>query len=172
MPERYTKTEPGRAEIRARVHALTRTARNLLLIIDASREGQEWVSLVQGATAADLQTLVDAGLVEPLGGGAVAAAGVAAAPAAIAATARPSAPAPLDDAPVGTPLTYAELYELLPSLAKEHLGLMKGYRFALSIEKADGLAGLQQVARDLVAEVEKSKGPSVARSVRRALLLG
>jgi hypothetical protein len=67
MPDRYTKTDVGRAEIRARVHALTRTARNLLLIIDASRDGAEWVHLVQGASVADLQTLLDAGLVAAVG---------------------------------------------------------------------------------------------------------
>ena len=56
-------------------------------------------------------------------------------------------------------------------LAKEHLGLLKGYRFALQIEKANGVAGLQQVARELIVEVDRVKGPSVARAVRRALLM-
>ena len=39
MPDRYTKTDVGRAEIRARVHALTRTARNLLLAQPLRGEG-------------------------------------------------------------------------------------------------------------------------------------
>lgn len=166
MAGRYAKTETGRAEIRARVHALTRTARNLLLIIDPSRDDAAWVSMVQGASAADLQTLLDAGLVAPVGGPALVP-GAALAPS----TAAEPAPADTTHEPVAAALSYSDLYELLPSLAKQHLGLMKGYRFALSIEKASGLAGLQAVAQELAAEVERVKGPTVARAVRRALLL-
>lgn len=170
MADRYTKTETGRAEIRARVHALTRTARNLLLIIDTSRDGASWIAMVQGSSRADLQTLLDAGLIEPFGEPSTApAAPAATAPAATALPAPASAPIPLESAQ--SMLSYSDLYDLLPSLAKQHLGLMKGYRFALSIEKADGLNGLQAVARELVAEVERVKGDAVARSVRRALML-
>lgn len=167
MADRYTKTETGRAEIRARVHALTRTARNLLLIIDPSRDGANWVSMVQGASAADLQTLVDAGLVSPLGGSSVAPSLPPAEPAPSAATSTATGPGALE----ASSLSYSDLYDLLPSLAKQHLGLMKGYRFVLAIEKADGLAGLQSVARDLLTEIERAKGAAVARSARRALLL-
>lgn len=167
MADRYTKTETGRAEIRARVHALTRTARNLLLIIDPSRDGANWVSMVQGASAADLQTLVDAGLVSPLGGSSVAPSLPPAEPEPSATTAPATGPGALE----ASSLSYSDLYDLLPSLAKQHLGLMKGYRFVLAIEKADGLAGLQSVARDLLTEIERAKGAAVARSARRALLL-
>ncbi|MBN9205687.1 hypothetical protein [Methylibium petroleiphilum] len=165
MADRYTKTETGRAEIRARVHALTRTARNLLLIIDPSRDGANWVSMVQGASAADLQTLVDAGLVAQLGGPSV----VPSVPPSEPSTA--PAPATAPGALEASSLSYSDLYDLLPSLAKQHLGLMKGYRFVLAIEKADGLVGLQSVARDLLTEIERAKGAAVARSARRALLL-
>lgn len=167
MADRYTKTETGRAEIRARVHALTRTARNLLLIIDPSRDGANWVSMVQGASAADLQTLVDAGLVSPLGGPSVAPSLPPAEPEPSATTATATSPGALE----ASSLSYSDLYDLLPSLAKQHLGLMKGYRFVLAIEKADGLVGLQSVARDLLTEIERAKGATVARSARRALLL-
>lgn len=175
MADRYTKTDTGRDEIRARVHALTRTARNLLLIIDASKAGDQWIALVRGATADDLRTLFDAGLVAPFGAAAVAS--VQAAPTSIppgqagTATAGASGAATESASATTTALSYSDLYDLLPSLAKEHLGLLKGYRWALAIEKASGLAGLQQVAKDLVAEVERVKGPAVARSVKRALLL-
>jgi hypothetical protein len=169
MADRYIKTDSGRAEIRARVHAITRTARNLLLIIDASRDGSEWVGMVRGAATSDLKTLVDAGLIVPV-------------PVPVAGVATPAPPAapvsrsPVEDATAAVPaalapLSYSDLYDLLPSLAKEHLGLMKGYRFALSIEKARGLADLQQVAVELIAEVERVKGTAVARSVKRALLM-
>ncbi len=167
MADRYTKTETGRAEIRARVHALTRTARNLLLIIDPSRDGANWVSMVQGASAADLQTLVDAGLVAQLGGPSVVPSVPPSEPEPSTAPAPATAPGALE----ASSLSYSDLYDLLPSLAKQHLGLMKGYRFVLAIEKADGLVGLQSVARDLLTEIERAKGAAVARSARRALLL-
>lgn len=169
MADRYTKTETGRAEIRARVHALTRTARNLLLIIDPSRDGANWVSMVQGASAADLQTLVDAGLVAQLGGPSVVPSVPPSEPEP--STAPAPAPATAPGALEASSLSYSDLYDLLPSLAKQHLGLMKGYRFVLAIEKADGLVGLQSVARDLLTEIERAKGAAVARSARRALLL-
>lgn len=157
MAIRYIKTDIGRDEIRARVHAITRTARNLLLIIDASRSGTDWVGMVRGATDADLQTLLEAGLIAPAGQGG----------------APVSQPPPVPEEVVQTEsaLSYSELYDLLPSLAKEHLGLLKGYRFALLIEKANGVGGLQQVARELIAEVDRVKGPGVARAVKRALLM-
>jgi hypothetical protein len=165
MADRYIKTDSGRAEIQARVHAISRTARNLLLILDASRDGSDWVSMVRGASANDLALLFDAGLI------ALVPDSPTSAPAAA-----PLVPAraSLADEPAGpgsTALSYAELYDLLPSLAKEHLGLMKGYRYALAIEKADGVEGLQKVARDMLLEIERLKGTAVARSVKRALLL-
>jgi len=178
MADRYIKTDSGRAEIQARVHAISRTARNLLLILDASRAGSDWVSMVRGATASDLALLFDAGLIALVPEPAGTASSMAPTP--------PPAPAPASPAPSSrpatlgadepanagaSPLSYAELYDLLPSLAKEHLGLMKGYRYALAIEKADGVAGLQKVARDMLFEIERTKGTAVARSVKRALLL-
>jgi hypothetical protein len=165
MADRYIKTDSGRAEIQARVHAISRTARNLLLILDASRDGSEWVSMVRGATAGDLTMLFDAGLIALVPD--------STSPAQPPASAASAGLAVVDEpaAPGVSPLTYAELYDLLPSLAKEHLGLMKGYRYALAIEKADGVDGLQKVAREMVLEIERMKGTAVARSVKRALLL-
>lgn len=202
MSVRYTKTEVGRAEIRARVHALTRTARNLLLIIDPSRDGDTWLGLVQGAGAADLRTLLDAGLVAPVGAvapathpaagtlpgsgtdpafvgrgmgahgprasGPGASNGPSAANAANVSNGSHAAP----HAPQGpAALSYSELYDLLPGLAKQHLGLIKGYRFVLAIERAEGLAGLRELAGELVDAVEAARGAAVSQSLRRALLL-
>ena len=50
---RHAKTEAGRAEVQRKSLPLSRPARNLLLIIDASRSANDWLALVQGATAAD-----------------------------------------------------------------------------------------------------------------------
>ena len=185
MSDRYAKTDVGRAEIRARVHALSRTARNLLLIIDPGKDGAEWVRLVQGASLADLQTLLDAGLVAAVGP-AAAASSASTSGAAVPAQGAPAQARAAQAAPAGAPdslaavtasaaasptLSYSDLYDLLPSLAKQHLGLIKGYRFALAIERAEGLPGLQKLAQELVGEVESSKGAAVSQSVRRALLL-
>jgi hypothetical protein len=54
-------------------------------------------------------------------------------------------------------------------LVKETLGLFKGYRFSLEIERARDLQELQVVAQRFVDEVAKTRGESVARVVRRAL---
>ena len=52
MNSRCNKTEAGRAEIKARALPLSRTARNLLLILDGSRPVNEWLGLVHGASEA------------------------------------------------------------------------------------------------------------------------
>jgi len=63
---RFTKTEAGRQEIRARAHtSLSRSARNLLLIIDDTRPGAEWLGMVHGASPVDLHALLRARLVVP-----------------------------------------------------------------------------------------------------------
>ena len=49
-------------------------ARTLLLIIDASKTGDEWLSMVNGVAAADLARLLGAGLIAQAGGAAPAAA--------------------------------------------------------------------------------------------------
>ncbi len=165
----YTKTELGQNEIRDRAHALQRHSRTLLVLVDGTRTGEQLLGMVQGATAADLAVLLDAGLIAEGGvsrGTKASAAAPAPAPAATAqATA---APAPAEPEPEGS-LGYRELYDSLNALSKEQLGLFKGYKFALEIEKADGVKGLREVALRLVEEVQKVKGDSAAQMVRRAL---
>ncbi len=192
MPARYAKTALGRSEIQSRTHALSRTARTLLLILDATRTGEVWVSMVQGATPADLLALLDAGLVAPVVEAAQAPA-VPVVPAAPATAATPSAaPASPDTEPfastqadpdaeqalgraVGVPatsftsLSYSELNTRLNALVKAHLGLIKGYRFTLDIERATDVIELQRVAMRLVAEVESARGAPAVADVRRAL---
>jgi hypothetical protein len=168
MADRYNKTESGRREIRERAQALSRTARNLLLILDASRSGEEWVGMVQGATPADLQALISAGLVETAGGRREA-------PRAAEPVADPdgdTVPSLAAEAPAGTGLSYADLYASLNALIKEQLGLLKGYRFSLDVEKAGTVPELEEVARRFAEEVRKVKGDTAAQMVRRALGLG
>ena len=160
----FTKTDLGRQELRARSLALSRTARNVLFVIDASRPASEWLGMVQGATTDDLQTLQDAGLIA-LQASSMASRGEASAPAVAA-----SAPValPQDAAPEGA-LSYRQLYEQLNSQIKSHLGLIKGYQFSLALEKASSLTELREVARRLVDEVQRIKGEGVAQSTQVAL---
>lgn len=176
MADRYNKTESGRREIRERSLALSRTARNLLLILDATRSGEEWVGMVQGAAPTDLQALIAAGLVESAGGsrrepGKAEAAAPTAAPAPAPADSGDTIPAS-PDAPAGTGLSYGDLYASLNALIKEQLGLLKGYRFSLDVEKAGTVPELEDVARRFAEEVRKVKGDTAAQMVRRALGLG
>lgn len=170
MADRYNKTESGRREIRERSLALSRTARNLLLILDGSRSGEEWVGMVQGASPADLQALIAAGLVESAAARREAPRAEAA-PAGAAGVGGDTVPA-APDAPVGTGLSYADLYASLNALIKEQLGLLKGYRFSLEVEKAGSVPELEDVARRFAEEVRKVKGDTAAQMVRRALGLG
>lgn len=164
------KTDSGRAEIRARALPLSRAARNLLLVLDASKPAGQWLSLVAGATEADLQTLRDHGLVAPQGGAAAPALAQPSAPRtptpAAPAAAAASAPATAAAAPL---LDRAALYTYLSGEATKLLGPFKGYAFALEVERADSLAALQALALQLVERVQKAKGDAAAAAVRDAL---
>ncbi|MCH8179582.1 MAG: hypothetical protein IIA02_07350 [Proteobacteria bacterium] len=178
MPVRFAKTALGRGEIQSRAHALTRTARNLLLILDASRTGEAWVGMVHGASPADVQALLDAGLIEAV-------ADAAPAPALQAGEGREAddtvpasdafeptfAPTQAEGAPAlaFTSLSYSELNTRLNVLIKAHLGLIKGYRFTLDVERATDVIELQRVALRLVAEVESAHGVQVAAVARQTL---
>ena len=148
------RTEAGRAEIRTAAHALSRSARNLLMVIDASRSGAEWVARVQGSSTADLAQLLEAGLVAP--SGAAAEAGPAAAPRVTVETA------------VQT-WAYDPLYKLLTHEARERFGLIKGYRLVLRIEGCANLGELQKVALDFVALIRQAHGEEPAARFRRLL---
>lgn len=165
----HSKTDAGRAEIRARALPLSRAARNLLLMLDATKPAGEWLRLVAGATPEDLQMLRQHGLVAPQN-----AAGqpLAPAPAASAAAATPAAPAAAAPAPAAggsTLLDRAALYTYMSGEATKLLGPFKGYAFALEVERADSLAALQALALQFVERVQKAKGDAAAAAVREAL---
>ena len=167
----HSKTDAGRAEIRARALPLSRAARNLLLVLDASKPAGEWLRLVAGATEADLESLRQQGLIAPQGapGPAAPPPPAPAAPPA-AAPAAPAAPATASSPAAGSPLLdRAALYTYLSGEATKLLGPFKGYAFALEVERADSLAALQALALQLVERVQKAKGESAAAAVRQAL---
>lgn len=182
----HSKTEAGRAEIRARALPLSRPARNLLLVLDASKPAGQWLSMVAGATEADLETLRQNGLVAPHGVGGQPASGPATQPAPLDAPATAPAPlgwlnttpaapaAPVPPAPqgpaAGSPLLdRAALYTYLSGEATKLLGPFKGYAFALEVERAGSLGELQALALQLVERVQKAKGDAAAAGVRDAL---
>jgi hypothetical protein len=156
MAKPLSKTPAGHHEIRARTLSLARPARTLLVLADGSRSREQLLKMVQGASSDDLAALISAGLLsdtpdEP--------------------DARPEVPAsaPVASDAVETSLTYHELYDSLNALCKEQLGLFKGFRYSLEIEKADGVAGLREVAQRFAADVQKTNGDTAAQMVRRAL---
>ncbi len=172
LEQLHSKTDAGRAEIRARALPLSRAARNLLLVLDASKPAAQWVSLVTGATEADFHILREHGLIAPQGGAARPPAPVQSAPTPAAAAPAPvAAPAPAAQAPAaGSPLLdRAALYTYLSGEATKLLGPFKGYAFALEVERADSLAALQALALQLVERVQKAKGDAAAAAVREAL---
>jgi hypothetical protein len=152
MSTRFQKTDAGREEIRARKLDLSRPARTLLLIVDGTKSGDEWLAMVAGATAADLQRLVDAGMLS---------AQVDAAPA-------PAAKEPpLAEVLEGT--GFRALYDYLTGAARPRLGLIKGYRTVLEIERCTEVADLRRLALRFVELVREAQGDAAAREVGREL---
>lgn len=150
MSLRFQKTDAGRAEIRARTLDLPRPARNLLLIIDGTRTGDEWLAMVVGATAADFQALVARGLISALSQASM-------------------APPEIVEEPLAQALQlvgYRALYDYLTSNARSRLGLMKGYRAVLEIERCTDIASLRLYALQFVDLVREAEGPDAARVVR------
>ncbi len=178
MTQRYLKSDAGREAIRTRSLALSRPARNLLLIIDDSRSGADWVALVANATEADLAQLLAAGLVVPV-------AGMATAPTSAVSLPLPAPePAPVPPAAITTvdvplhgltldealgALGYRALYDVLTAQARARLGLIKGYKLALEIEKCSGVDELRALARRFVADLESTQGSAAANALRIAL---
>lgn len=149
--EAYARTEAGKAEIRAHSIKLSRPARNLLMVIDASCSGDAWIGKVNGSTPGDLEVLIAAKLIAPQGG---------------------AARTVYQRIPVEVAVrdwTYDALYTLLTHEAKERFGLIKGYRLILKIEGCSDLAGMQAVALDFVEQIRKAHGEDSAARFRKQL---
>jgi hypothetical protein len=147
--------------------------RNLLLVINDSRTIDEWLAQVNGVTPDDVAMLQAEGLIT--------AAGAAPAPAPApdkaaksgraggdmrepGAKAETPAPAPADQGDwqrtqqviQGAP--YRALYDALNSIGKAKLGLVRGYRFALDIEKCNGPDELRAFALKFAAQLRDEHG--------------
>ena len=155
MASRFAKTPAGRDEIKARNRKLSRTARNLLLILDESRPAENWLQLVHGASEEDLRQLLAEGLVQEH---------VGAAP-----TPRPAASPQVSLTEALSHLTYDQLYSLLTSQAKERLGLIAGFKFVLEVEKCGNLDELRKLAERFLSLVKQHQGEAAEKQMRLAL---
>ena len=195
MDPRYARTPMGQAEIQSRALGLSRPVRNLLLVINPSQTGAEWLAQVRGVTPDDLARLLAEGLVAPVTS--VAPGAAPAPPAPPPAGAPPSAPpwpsgsVPASTAPASpaggalpaddlarsleallqciASARYSSLYDALTGQAKARLGLMKGYRLVLDVEKADGVTGLRALARQVGTDWARTHGLEAVRELHRAI---
>ena len=167
---RYSKTDAGRTEIRQRALALSRPARNLLLIIDAGRPAAEWLGLVQGCDRAALQALRDAGLVAEAGPAAPGAPAAAAAPAAWPLRAAAPAPPRMSLAQALEHRSYKALYERITAEARPRLGLIKGYKMILDVERCSGPAEVRALAQRFVDQLRESDGDLAGMALAQVLI--
>ena len=174
------KTEAGRREITARKLPLSRAARNLLLIIDPQRSAGAYLALVQGCGPLELQQLVANGLVgrvalQPEGPPAVPAASLLSAQTSSATPALAGAstgPQPLAHMSLADALQhqgYKVLYDRLTAEARAQLGLFKGYRLILDIEKCSGSEAIRTLALQFVEQVRQAKGDASANALAQRL---
>jgi len=167
MTARYIKTEAGREAIRSRSAALSRQARNLLLIVDDTKSGDDWVAMVNGATPADLAQLFQTGLVAEV---AAPPPRAAVRPASAAASATPAiTPKGPGIEEVLQTLGYRELYDRLTAEARPRLGLIKGYRTVLDIERCAGPEEIRKLAARFIDDVRAVQGDDAAREFCRSL---
>lgn len=149
----YAKTEAGREEIHHPTLKFSRAARNLLLVIDEKHPGVNWVQLVHGATEADLRDLLTTGLIEL----------------------KKEAPGGLRLTSARTlaealaHLSYDQLYNLMTSQARDRLGLVRGFRFVLTIERCADIEELRTLALHLMKLIHQHQGEAVARQFQLAL---
>jgi hypothetical protein len=176
MDARYVKTEAGRAEMKERRLALPRQARLLLVIIDPSKSGAEWVAAVNGSSEVDLERLLASGLIEPRASTARPATSTAPAQAGRAQESapqvvrEPTTPSPLLPALSDAALTelvqslgYRVLYDLLTAQARPRLGLISGYRMVLEVERCSGVDDMRALALRFVESVRQAQGPEGVR---------
>jgi hypothetical protein len=149
----YAKTDAGRDEIRDRARKLTRAARNLLLIIDERHTGSNWVHLVHGASEADLRDLLNLRLIEQRHD--------------VAPAFRLRSSHTMAEALAH--LSYDQLYNLLTSQARDRLGLVRGLKFVLAIERCETVEQLRDLALEFMKLVHQHQGEAAARQMRLAL---
>jgi hypothetical protein len=179
----YAKTDFGLSVVRERTLALPRMMRTMLVLTDGRRTGEQLTQLVQGSGEPELRSLVDTGLISEklLASGAPSAkkrelellAQVLDVEVDMELPCSSAIQEPSTSAPKAhQAAALGELYECLNAMAKEQLGLFKGLKYALEIEKASTAEQLVAIAHRYVVDVAKVKGEVAGRMARRALGLG
>lgn len=153
----FQRTDAGRAEIKARAVSMTRPARNLLMVIDASCPARDWVGKVTGSSEADLVFLAEAGLIAPAASAATTAAAAARGPTVEEALSR---------------WGFDALYTLLTHEARERFGLIKGYRLILEIERCSGPDEIRAMALKFIDQLRAAHGEETAQRFARHLITG
>ncbi|HEX5684492.1 MAG TPA: hypothetical protein VFY73_10720 [Ideonella sp.] len=187
MSSRYIRTAAGQAEIQARALKLSRPVRNLLLVINDSRTIEDWLVQVHGVTPDDVALLRSEGLITE--------ANMAGAPAGKVtsrtttvdipvdiregAAAQASAPAAASAAGNDADWTrtqqvirsagYTALYDALTSVGKAKLGLMRGYRFVLEVEKCTGPDELRAFALKFAEQLRTEHGMAAVGELTYAI---
>jgi hypothetical protein len=185
MTSRYIRTAAGQAEIQARAMKLSRPVRNLLLVINDSRTIEDWLVQVHGVTPDDVALLRSEGLITEANMAQVsqAAPGKAAASKSAsdirdASASKPAAAAaesPGGDADwartqqVIRMAGYNSLYDALTSVGKAKLGLMRGYRFVLEVEKCSGPDELRALALKFAEQLRDEHGMAAVGELTYAI---
>lgn len=179
LSQKLGKSEAGHREITERKLPLSRSARNLLLLIEPRRSAGHWLSLVKGSSTDEMRQLLAAGLVQPL----------AAPPAAVGPSGTAYAntlpggrlpddgdPAPAEPAPARTSLAnalklrgYRQLYDRMTAEARPQLGLLKGYKLILEVERCTGPDDIRALALQFVEQVRAARGAVEARALSQRL---
>jgi hypothetical protein len=152
MEARFVKSEAGYQEIRDKGRQFSRPARNLLLIIDDSRSAVSWLEMVSGATELDLQVLIEQGLIKP---------------AAVAPDTKKQLAVSIHDAL--NQFSYDQLYVMLTTQAKKQLGMIRGLKFVLGVEKCSDIDELRQLTLSFIDQVGQRQGPQAAQLLRQTL---
>lgn len=163
---RYAKTAQGQEVIKARSMALSAKQRTMLLLCDGARSIDDILSTTSGmgSSAADVDELVQRGLIEPRDG-APSSPAMPASPATLVPSppsATPDAaeaPSPADVAPSASSDAdrYREAYQLATQLTSQ-LGF-KGFRLQLAVESAMTLVALNALLPRLSEALVSAHGP-------------
>ena len=148
----YVRTESGHREVLERHAALSRPARTLLLLIDASRQAQGWIDDIDGCAVQDLHTLLQGGLVEPF------------------VQKPPQADPQVDLAKALERWEFQPLYALLTSELRDRFGLFKGFRLVMKLEKCSGIGELRAFALDFGERLRREHGEAAFRNLCRRLV--
>ena len=149
----FVKTTAGATEIRLRAQPISRAARDLLFVIDGSRNVAAWAVLIHGTTLADIRQLIESGLIantQPQ-------------------TQTQALARPLTAAEAIATLSHDQLYGLLTSQARVRLGLIRGCKLILATERCACLSQLQELASRFLLMVRKTQGEEAANRMLLAL---